>query len=72
MNSNLIKAWIKANRPNGRTKFAKAVKISVPLLDKIVHQGHSPNLKIARRIADFLNVTLDEIDNSPNEDTSAA
>jgi DNA-binding XRE family transcriptional regulator len=61
MNTKFIRAWIDANQPNGATKLAAKVEISGRTLGKILNEGHSPNLEIAKKLARVLEVSLDDL-----------
>jgi transcriptional regulator with XRE-family HTH domain len=60
MNIKLIREWIEKNEPQGIAKLAGKTEISVGTIHKILN-GHEPGLDIARRLANEIGVSLDEL-----------
>ncbi len=61
MNVELIKSWIESHQPQGVTKLCGKCEISPGTLHKILREGHSPGVDIARKMANAIGVSLDEI-----------
>lgn len=64
MNIILLQKFIEKNDPKGKEKLAAKAELSLSLLNKILKDGHEPGIKIARRIAETLGVSLDKLCNS--------
>lgn len=59
MNTRLIETWISQHEPKGLEKLAAGAEVSIGTLNKIRHRDHAPGVDIARRMAEFMGVTLD-------------
>ena len=67
MNTALIKKWIERNNPQGATKLAGRAEINTGTLNKILNHEHSPGVDIAKRMAEVIGVTLDQLCKWPEE-----
>lgn len=61
MKVSLLRKWIDEHQPHGETKLAAAAEISPVWLSRLLNQGRTPGLDIAKRLATVVGVSLDEL-----------
>jgi len=71
MNTEMIKAYILKNNPNGVSKLSFESNVSVALIYKIIRDNHKPSVKSAQSIARVLGVSLDVLCSKPKRKAKA-